>query len=112
MYTPDTWVIVKITNPENGKFHHRVFAGWYGGYTGGDSWQLNSGITKVERTNVDGHDAFLFHGVSGSIYQCFVGAYKMSGYQASVLASYQKHNQMDALTQEEFLANPEGVASA
>ena len=45
MYTPDGWMIVKITgtNP-----HYRVFGSWRGGYLSGDSWRMNSGIISVK----------------------------------------------------------------
>jgi hypothetical protein len=82
MYTPDRWVIIKITNLETGDTHDRVFAGWYGGYTGSDSWKMNSGITKTE----DKGDHILFHGSSGSVYKCYKQAYGMSGYMSSVLS--------------------------
>jgi len=42
-YYPDRWVVVKI-GEEN---LYKVFACWYGGYARGDSWKLNSGITRV-----------------------------------------------------------------
>ena len=79
MYTPDAWRIVKITNPE-GESHFRVFTGWYGGYLGSDSWQMNSGITKVEKPG----EYLLFHGVSGSIYQCHPNIERCTGYMAQV----------------------------
>ena len=64
MYTPDNWVIVKIAHPD--EVIYKILGGWSGGYLDGDSWRLNSGITKVEE---DG-DYFIFHGYSGSAYQC------------------------------------------
>lgn len=78
------WVIVKIS----GDYHHyKVFASWSGGYVSGDSWRLNSGITKVEE---DG-DWYLFHGKSGSIYRCHKDSYGItSPFNNSVLAGY-KH---------------------
>ena len=36
-YTPDKWVVVKITSDKNPPIH-KVFACWYGGYAGSDSW--------------------------------------------------------------------------
>ena len=59
MYTPDKWLLIKV-NGENP--HYRVFASWYGGYLGSDSWRMNSGITKVTENN----DSYLFEGESGS----------------------------------------------
>jgi hypothetical protein len=65
---PDSWVIVKITGPET---IYKVLAGWSGSYLYGTSWQLNSGIVKVEE---DG-DHFLFSGHSGSVYKCHKDCY-------------------------------------
>lgn len=62
-YTPDNWVIVKIKGDDP---HYRVLAGWSGGYTTGDSWRMNSGITSVER----GSNGYKFYGYSGSCYEC------------------------------------------
>ena len=59
-YIPDNWVVLKFST------HYRVLAGWTGDYVNPDSWQLNSGILSVEETE----DCFLFHGYSGSVYQC------------------------------------------
>ena len=61
-YKPDNWVVVK--SPADG--HMRVLAGWFGGYTQGDSWRMNSGITKCEETEY----TFEFYGSSGSVYSC------------------------------------------
>lgn len=80
-YVPDRWVVITITNKETGKSHQRVFAGWYGGYTGGDSWQMNSGITKVRDTG----SHYEFDGQSGSVYKCHKESYGMSGYMSGVL---------------------------
>ena len=79
-YDPDKWLVVKITNKENNS-HYRVFACWYGGYLGSDSWKLNSGITEV--TLVD--DFYEFAGTSGSVYRCHIAAYGASGYGRGVL---------------------------
>ena len=85
-YNPDVWVVFKVVNPSYKKPIYKVFAGWYGGYAGSDSWKMNSGITKVE----EGEHTYSFHGCSGSTYvvpkakQC----YRMSGYMASVWANF------------------------
>ena len=79
-YTPDRWVVIKVTNKE-GKIHYRVFGTWYGGYLDGASWRLNSGITKVD----ENEKFYLFYGSSGSEYACKKGAYGTSGYSESVL---------------------------
>ncbi len=65
MENPDNWVILKMDTPKDGIIY-KVLAGWSGGYLDGDSWKMNSGITKVEEEG----DFYLFHGHSGSIYKC------------------------------------------
>lgn len=63
-YIPDNWVIIRIQH--QGETYHKVLAGWTGSYTSGDSWRMNSGITKVVEEPLH----WLFHGVSGSVYRC------------------------------------------
>jgi len=69
-YHPHNWVIIKINGDDP---HYRVLAGWSGGYTTGDSWRINSGITKVEED--DG--AYYFYGSSGSCYRCGKKSYTL-----------------------------------
>jgi hypothetical protein len=78
-YTPDTWQILKFQR--GSEIHYKVFAGWYGGYTGGDSWKLSSGIVSVKQYS----DHYEFTNYSGSIYICYLACNKLSGYQHSVL---------------------------
>lgn len=61
-YRPDSWVVVKIK--ENN--FHKLIAGWSGGYLDGDSWRLNSGITRVE----DAEDYWRFYGYNSD--NCYV----------------------------------------
>lgn len=79
-YTPDKWVILKIDFPED--THYRVLGGWSGGYLDGDSWRLNSGITRHEFHG----DYWYFYGSSGSCYQCYVDSYGMSVVMADIYA--------------------------
>lgn len=79
-YTPHRWLVVKITSNE-GKSHYRVFASWYGGYLGADSWKLNSGITKVKFED----ERYHFDGSSGSVYVCHKDTKGLSVYGLSVL---------------------------
>ena len=81
-YTPDVWVVLEFTTPT--ETFRKVFAGWYGGYTGSNSWQLNSGIAAVRRVD----DWFEFDGYSGSVYRCHVNDYHMSGLMLSILANW------------------------
>ena len=79
-YTPDKWLVVKLTNKQD-EAHYRVFACWHGGYLGSDTWQFNSGIVDV--CLVD--DFYEFSGSSGSLYHCHKDGYGASGYGHSVL---------------------------
>lgn len=83
-YLPDAWVVLKIRQGKT--VAYKVFAGWYGGYLGSDSWKLNSGITVVEK---DG-DNYLFSGHSGSTYVCHKNCYRMTGLMHSVFAGFVK----------------------
>lgn len=83
-YTPDRWVVVEFTTPI--EIFTKVFAGWYGGSTGGDSWKLNSGITN---TRIDG-DIYEFDGYSGSTYRCHSSGHGMSSYMLNLMCSWMK----------------------
>lgn len=78
-YTPDRWVVIKITAPN--VLLYKVFACWYGGYAGSDSWKINSGITKVTEKD----DCYRFEGYSGSVYICYKESYGTNFYGGSVL---------------------------
>jgi hypothetical protein len=75
-YRPDNWVVIKFKGDDP---HYRVLAGWSGGYTTGDSWKLNSGITSVERVdeNFGERVYYRFYGSSGSVYHCNVNSYML-----------------------------------
>jgi len=92
-YIPDKWLVVKITGPNSSPVH-KVFACWYGGYLGSDSWKLNSGITKVTET----HEYFFFEGSSGSTYVCRRGIYGCSGYGAGVLSDMTERAKLKNIT--------------
>lgn len=70
MYKPDNWVVIKIKGEDP---HYRVLAGWSGGYTTGDSWKMNSGITRVESDDWN----YYFYGASGSCYCCNKQSYTL-----------------------------------
>lgn len=94
-YNPDKWVMLKFTHGD--KPVYKILASWYGGYARGDSWQLNSGVVKIEE---DG-DLYLFHGSSGSVYQCHKQMYGMSAYTMGILSNFQKQvEDMDDVTLE------------
>jgi len=81
-YTPDRWVVVKITTDK--EMLYKVFACWYGGYAGSDSWKMNSGITEVVSTD----EYYDFHGWSGSVYRCYKNCYGANAYGGAVLSNF------------------------
>lgn len=81
-YTPDCWKVIEIETPSGEKLL-KVFGTWRGGYTNGDSWRLNSGVSGVE---VEG-DLIHFYGYSGSTYTVHKDAEGTSGYTGGVLAT-------------------------
>ena len=85
-YVPDTWVVIRFDRPGEEPLH-KVFAGWYGGFAQGDSWKLNSGITKVTQ---DADEWYDFEGYSGSVYRCHPNNYRMSGYQTGIYSNWVK----------------------
>ena len=85
-YCPDKWVVLKI-EPKDAPAWYRLFGGWYGGYLGGDSWRMNSGITKI--AELDTH--YAVYGESGSIYKCNKGLEGLSGYMDSILYNFQQN---------------------
>ena len=85
-YTPDVWVVLEFDAPSLETPLRKVFAGWYGGFTGSNSWKLNSGITQVR---IDG-ERYEFDGYSGSTYTCHANNYHMSSLMQDVLAKWQK----------------------
>lgn len=91
-YVPDRWVVVRIKPPGEEEWF-RVFGGWYGGFTQGDSWKLSSGIVKA----IDHPDHYEVHNTSGSIYKCWKGTLDdgsrggdlgMSAYMMSIYQHY------------------------
>ena len=84
MTTPDMWVMLRIKN-ENETFY-KILAGFRGGYLSGDSWRLNSGITKADVKD----KAIDFHGYSGSIYTCNKDLYGTNMLMQGVIESLKK----------------------
>ena len=69
-YNCDNWVVIKMKGDDP---HYRLLVGTSGGYLDGDSWRMNSGITKVEETN----NYYYFKGSSGSEYRCGKDSYTL-----------------------------------
>jgi len=84
MYTPDNWIIIKLTTEE--ATFYKVLAGWSGGYLDGDAWRMNSGIEEVKESA----DYYDFIGNSGSVYRCYKGSETIRMNIAGVLAQLRK----------------------
>jgi hypothetical protein len=80
-YTPDRWTVLRIHAPD--QIIYKVFASWYGGFAGSDSWKLNSGITRATLVG----DSWEFDGSSGSVYSCHKDSYGTNGYGGAVLSN-------------------------
>ena len=71
-YKPDCWVVLKL--PEG----YKVLAGWSGGYLDGDSWRMNSGVTRVDiQRDWRDEEYLVFHGHTGSEYWCHRELYRL-----------------------------------
>ena len=109
MYSPDNWGLVKIDT--DGKdplpFIYKVIGGWSGGYLDGDSWRMNSGITKVTEKG----DYILFSGFSGSVYECYRESEGLRGMAAQVFYNMKDDEifKMDAILYEDFIKEFENV---
>jgi hypothetical protein len=82
-YNADNWVVLKFDGDDP---HYRVLAGWSGGYITGNSWRMNSGITKVE----EDESFFYFYGSSGSRYRCNKEVYMLRMNTAGAWARLQE----------------------
>jgi len=85
-YTPDVWVVLEFDASHLEVPTRKVFAGWYGGFAGSNSWKLNSGITVVRRVG----DWLEFDGYSGSTYRCHPNNYHMSGLMQGIYSNWLK----------------------
>ena len=81
-YVPDCWVVLELGDAN--RTIRKVFAGWYGGYTQGDSWKLSSGITEAQEFD----NRWEFKNHSGSLYICYKNANRMSGYMSGIYSNW------------------------
>jgi len=77
-YTPDAWVVVRFTSPD--QTVDKVMSGWYGGYGGSDEWRLSSGIRDIKEEE----HRYVITNDSGSVYYCGKDVERMSGLMSSV----------------------------
>lgn len=107
-HNPDKWVILKFWNDKTveSEITYKIFCGWYSGFSGVDSWKLNSGITGVERK-----EKFIkFTGYTSSVYQVHEDSYGISSYMhiiyqriSEALESDTRGNKMVLLTKDEAM---------
>jgi hypothetical protein len=102
METPDRWVILRLSNEKETFF--KVLAGWSGSYLEGQSWRINSGITKVETED----DYYLFHGFSGSIYKCHKSGYGMNMIMSGIAANFEGNSNVEIMEDQDFSKLVEG----
>ena len=82
-YSPYTWVIIKFKGDDP---HYRVLGSWSGGYLDGDSWRMNSGITRMD----EGGQYYYFFGSSGSCYICNKESYGMIFHTSMVYENFKE----------------------
>ena len=99
MYYPDKWVVIKFNI--DGKLIFKVLGSWYGGFTSGDSWRLNSGITEITSDDTN----WVFHGHSGSTYVCNKECYGMSSYTSRIYEHMKEHYENIELVKEEDISS-------
>ena len=92
-YTPDRWVILEMTF--DGQTIRKVFGGWYGGYTSGDSWRTNSGIENI----IDQGEYYDIIGYSGSTYKCIKVHEGMSFYMGGLLNNWNQQAKEEGIAE-------------
>ena len=80
-YAPDNWVVVKLQQ-EEGPDVYKLVAGWSGNLTGGDYWQINSGIVRVE----DHETYYVFFGASDSEYRVWKDHYRETHAMSGIIS--------------------------
>ncbi len=103
-YNPDKWIILKITG-EKGEVLLKVLAGWSGSYLEGQSWKVNSGISKCK---VDGN-YFMLSGYSGSVYKCHKKAYGTNMIMCGIISQLEDVPNVQVLSEEDALKEIEAI---
>jgi len=81
-YVPDKWILLETS--DGIETTYKVFAGWYGGYAGSDSWKLSSGVTYTEEFE----DRYEFENFSGSLYVCYKAVEGVSMYMRQIFDGF------------------------
>jgi len=84
-YYPDNWVVLKLSTEYDTMY--KLLAGWSGGYLDGDSWRINSGITRCEMYE----DMLAFYGETGSCYYVHKDTYRLSMATAGIYDQIKMH---------------------
>ena len=97
-YRPDGWAIIKIE--ADNEIIYRIFSGWAGGYSHGDSWKLSSKIKSVVE-----HPDFITIGCSsGSLYELSKdGENRFTVYNFGILVDLLEKNKGDKILMSKFL---------
>jgi hypothetical protein len=101
VYTPDGYAVIKTTVNDDTFF--KVFSSWSGGYLHGDSYRLNSGISKLV---VDG-EFYCFHGFSGSVVEVYKDSTRISAYNSGILAKVVGQKDIELLEYEDIISELE-----
>lgn len=109
--TPDKWTILKVCQGFKETIY-KIMAGWNGGYLGADEWRINSGIASYE----DCDDHYLFHGYSGSVYQCYKGREGFTSLSQSVYRRFVSESQgtdttIEQITVEDYVKSQPSIRS-
>ena len=91
LYQWEAYRVLKITTKDETYF--KVFGSNAGGYLDGDSWRLNSYISKVVYDN----KMVAFFGGSGSVYVCPIGEFRMTSYNEGVFNSFLKYGEISVV---------------
>ena len=83
MLDADAWVVIKVKREADAEPYFKLLRGSYGGYTGSDTWNLNSGIDDY---SVDA-EIVTFTSASGSIYRVHKEQERMTLLMDSVVSN-------------------------
>ena len=81
-YTPDTWLLVKITDSSSNS-KYKILAGFLSRFVSGESFRVSSPIKSVKPLTDIG---YLFTSQSGSQYYCYKGTLGLNNISKQVLA--------------------------
>lgn len=102
-YNPDKWLVIKVggfsSNKKAISDDYRLVGSFFGGYTGGNSWRINSGIVRTEYKD----DIYSVFGSSDSVYYCHKNTHGSHSYTDSILRELNKTYDIRILEEEESI---------